>query len=70
MTDRYCPRNGKAIHDSQHAAAKAVRRMGNNGQVYHCDFCHGWHHSSGTKNAARNRKRRKIADNAWRWEDK
>ncbi|MFT3806093.1 hypothetical protein [Arenimonas sp.] len=68
MSLGYCPRNGKAIHATQHDAAKAVRKHGA-GSAYHCEYCHGWHHSSGTKKGMRNRKRRKLADNAWRWED-
>lgn len=44
MTE-YCPATGKLKHASQWKAAKAMRRLGNNGTAYHCPHCNGWHHA-------------------------
>lgn len=48
---RYCPHSGKLVHESQSAAAGAVRRLNrkgkhrHGGKVYHCRHCDGWHHA-------------------------
>jgi len=47
----YCV-TGKVIHQSRHAALRAVSRLGS-GSAYRCRSCGGYHHTSWVNNKPR-----------------
>lgn len=44
--------SGKVRHDTQHAAARAARRIGSKHTIYRCHHCQGWHMTSGQRASA------------------